>query len=306
MEHTPMRTSRLQRSIGALALSTVTLGILASCGPSPANQTVPSDQSPSTATATATPEVGDKAEDIPADPAPDEVLDSEKFAEIEVENPEEALANDSSLIQDETIFNYTPEDIKIPSDVQEAFPSTYQTLPRYTLSYLLYSATMMDLHDSETPEETQRLAYKSLEEFLSGSIQDELQTDLDTYFADDATQDSTYESAKGLWAIAPLDMKYGHQWEHPVVGTKADVDHSRAWRGAIDSFEVRGVAQGESGVDGVLVWFNRGTEIPVSNADKDMVVYQGFGIVMIPSGEDGWVMDGYTFDTHSIQEIEVP
>lgn len=304
-----MIKSTLQRSSAALALGALTLGLAASCGPSVSGQDVPSDQDTSTTeTATPTPKVGDKDEDAePVAGAPDEALDKEQFEDITIENPDDVSGEgDQILIEDDFIFNYAPEDIYIPEDVKEAFPETYQTLPRYTLSYLLYSATMMDLHDSETPEETQRLAYKSLDPYLSGAMQDEVLEDLDTYFADDATEASTEDAVLRLWGVAPLDMRHDHYWEHPTTGGKAEVDHSRSWRVAIDSFDVRKVAKGKSGVDGVLVWFDRGVEIPISDEDKDMVVNQGFGILMIPSGDDGWVMDGYTFNTNTIEEVEVP
>lgn len=304
-----MNKTLLHRATGFAALSALTLGLAVGCGPSVSGQDVPSNQDKGNTSSAESeaPKVGDKAEDVPVDPAPTEALNPEDFENITVENPDDATKEgDQLLIEDETIFNYKPEDIKIPTDVKEAFPDSYQTLPRYTLSYLLYSSTMTDLHDSDTPEETQRLAYKSLDVYLSGTLQDELQEDLDTYFAEDATEENTLDATLRLWGIAPLDMKHNHNWSHPKVGGDAEVDHSRAWRGAIDSFEVRGVEKGGSGVDGVLVWFNRGTEIPISNADRDMVVYQGFGVVMVPSGDDGWVMDSYTFDTNLIEEVDVP
>lgn len=304
-----MNKSTLHRASAFLALGTLTLGLVTACGPSVSGQDVPSDQGTSTnEPATQAPKVGDKDEDAaPVAGAPDEALDKEKFEDITIENPDDVSGEgDQLLIEDETIFNYVPEDIHLPDDVKEAFPDTHQTLPRYTLSYLLHSVTMMDLHNSETPDETQRLAYKSLEVYLSGAMQDEVLEDLDTYFADDATEASTEEVALRLWGVAPLDMRHDHYWVHPTLDGEPEIDHSRSWRGAIDSFEVRKVAKGKSGVDGVLVWFDRGVEIPVSNADKDMVVNQGFGIVMIPSGDDGWVMDGYTFNTNTIEEVEVP
>lgn len=296
--------ARLVKTTAILALGVFALA--ACTGQTPNNQDVPSDQGSSTASPSApVPEEGDLAVPHPVEGEDSQApLTGKEIGELEGEaGAEQIVPSDGKLTGQKSYFGYVPSEVEVPESVQEAFPDHHEGLAEHTLAYILGSSITVDLHQEDPTEDTVRLTYRGMETYLSAPVAEMMEEDVNSYVEAENAGDMS-EPFLDLWGVAPLDPKFGG-WADPNTGEPVVVDHNREWDTLVDSFEIVGLQEGHSRTDGVEIQFNRGTEIPVEGQDYDLRVYQGFNVTMTPGVAEGeWVVDGYQFTTHAIEEID--